>query len=278
MGQQHRGWGYKLSTAQWGFVFSPAIMSDVLPRIVDYIEELRDEYSRQTFANLLVEFLDDIIPGHCPANQKSEAVKDFVARFTNITISGTESRRIVYGLRILDAMIAILRSPIVGAIHFEHSEVERLSPLEEQLRWEIVENATSRFRRYWDVSHLRSFICGLQSYDPIRILQGRFGLKTRDKYNLSRQRPQILFEYISGLASRGFITQEPYTRMLLTFMHNFQNRLDLKNGACLFQTFTCPTLFMKDADVLYEVLGVLRYRCRELFGMDTIGEVTLSNY
>ena len=161
MGQQHRGWEYKLNAPRCGFVFSPAIMSDVLPRIVDYIEELHDQYSRQTFASLLVEFLDDIIPGHCPANQKSKAVKDFVARFTNITISGTESRRIVYGLRVLDAMIGILRSPIIGAIHFEHSEVERLSPLEEQLRWEIVENATSRFRRYWDVSHLRSSICRL---------------------------------------------------------------------------------------------------------------------
>ena len=128
-------------------------MSDALPQIVDYIEELRDEYSRQTFSNLLVEFLDEIIPGHSPENQKSNAIKDFVARFTNITISGTENRRIIYGLRILDAMIDILRSPIIGPIHFEHSEVERLSPLEEQLRWEIVENAISRFRRYWDVSH-----------------------------------------------------------------------------------------------------------------------------
>jgi len=145
-------------------------MSNVLPSIVDYIAELRDGYSRQTFANLLVEFLDEIIPGHCPANQKSDALKDFVARFTNITISGTESRRIVYGLRVLDSMIAILRSPIVGTIHFEHSEVERLSPLEEQLRWEIVENATSRFRRYWDVSHLRSSTCGLQSYGLTWIL------------------------------------------------------------------------------------------------------------
>lgn len=30
---------------------------------------------------------------------------------------------------------------------------------------------------------------------------------------------------------------------------------------------------MKDPDVLYEILGVLRYRCRDLFGMDTILEV-----
>ena len=253
-----------------------SIMSDVLPRIVDYIEELRDEYSRQAFASLLVEFLDEVIPGHCPTNQKSNAVKDFVTRFTNITVSGTDSRRIVYGLRILDAMIAILRSPIIDTIYFEHSEVEGFSPLEEQLRWEIVENATSRFRRHWDVSHRRSSICRLQSHS--RILQGRFGMKTRDGCNLTSTRPRILFEYISSLASRGFITEEPFTRMLLTFVHNFQNRLDLRNGACLFHTFTCPTLFMKETDVLYEVLGVLRSRCRDFFGMDTICEVTLSNY
>ena len=61
--------------------------------------------------------------------------------------------------------------------------------------------------------------------------------------------------------------------MLLVFVHNFQNRIDLRNGACLFRTFTCPTLFMKDPDILYEILGVLRHRCRDLFGMDTIVEV-----
>jgi hypothetical protein len=105
------------------------------------------------------------------------------------------------------------------------------------------------------------------------IIQVRFGLKIRDKYNLASQRPQILFEYISGLASRGFIPQEPFTRMLLVFVHNFQNRIDLRNGACLFRTFTCPTLFMKDPDILYEILGILRYRCRDLFGIDTILEV-----
>lgn len=103
-------------------------------------------------------------------------------------------------------------------------------------------------------------------------------MKIRDKYNLASQRPQILFEYISGLASRGFIPQEPFTRMLLVFVHNFQNRIDLRNGACLFRTFTCPTLFMKDPDVLYEILGVLRYRCRDLFGMDTIVEVIFKVY
>lgn len=155
MGQQPRGGGISFSVRFRSTHHPKAAMSDALPRIVDYIEELRDEYSRQTFSNLLVEFLDEIIPGHSPKNQKANAVKDFVARFTNITISGTENRRIIYGFRILDAMIAILRSPIIGAIHFEHSEVERLSPLEEQLRWEIVENAISRFRRYWDVSHFK---------------------------------------------------------------------------------------------------------------------------
>jgi hypothetical protein len=169
MGQQLRGGDISLKAPLCGFhsihhsESRVSAMSDALPRIVDYIDELRDEYSRQTFSNLLVEFLDEIIPGHSPENQKGNAVKDFVARFTNITISGTENRRIVYGFRILDAMIAILRSPIIGAIHFEHSEVERLSPLEEQLRWEIVENAISRFRRYWDVSHFKcsvfQFVC-----------------------------------------------------------------------------------------------------------------------
>ena len=157
-------WRYKFQSPSVRFRsthLQVSAMSDALPRIVDYIEELRDEYSRQTFSNLLVEFLDEIIPGHSPENQKGNAVKDFVARFTNITISGTENRRIIYGFRILDAMIAILRSPIVGAIHFEHSEVERLSPLEEQLRWEIVENAISRFRRYWDVSHFKFLFSNL---------------------------------------------------------------------------------------------------------------------
>lgn len=158
MGQRPR-WGYKFQRPSVWVSFDPPLrvfaMSDVLPRIVDYIEELRDDYSRQTFANLLLEFLDEIIPGHSPENQKNNALKDFVARFTNITISGTENRRIIYGFRVLDAMMAILRSPIVGPIHFEHSGVERLTPLEEQLRWEIVENAISRFRRYWDVSHFK---------------------------------------------------------------------------------------------------------------------------
>ncbi|KIM36562.1 hypothetical protein M413DRAFT_31605 [Hebeloma cylindrosporum] len=225
------------------------------PRIVDYVEERREEYARRAFCNLLVEFLDVIIPGHSPANQMRTAVKDFVARVTNITVSGTGSR-IIYALRVLDAMIYILRSPIIGSIHFEHSAMQRLSPLEEQLRWEVVDNVINRFRRYWD---------------------GRFGLKV-DSSSLASQRPQILFEYISGLASRGFIPEEPYTRMLLVFMHNFENRIDLKNGVSLFRTFTCPTSFMKDTDILYEILGVLRNRCRDLFGMDTIDEVIFNVY
>ncbi|KIM35835.1 hypothetical protein M413DRAFT_428335 [Hebeloma cylindrosporum] len=226
-------------------------MSDALSRIVDYIAMLGDEYSRETFSNLLGEFLYRILPGHSPENEKVTEVKDFVARFTNATISGTDHRRMVYGLRILDAMISILRSPTIGPVHFENSSVERLSPLEEQLRWELVENATSRFRDYWE---------------------GRFGRKRRNRHNLASQLPQTLFQYICGLANRGFLRQEPFTRILLLFMHNFQNRVDLKHGACLVHTFTSPVLFREDADVLYELLEILRYRCRDLFGMNTIVE------